>query len=121
MLGDARATGLFLRIGLDLADATEGERLIAVEALGVSAHRPFIQRALAGFLGDASAMVRYSALCAIGVAWSTGRFLGTELREALQRTTLDTTKVYEDGDIAELAARLLGPCDLDRSDAPEHL
>jgi HEAT repeat protein len=121
MLFDARATDLFLRVGADQVGATEGERIIAVEALGISAHRPFIQLALARSLGDPSPMVRYSALCAIGAAWSVGKRIGPALRDALQRTTQDTTKVYEDGDIAALAVRLLEPCDLDRSEVQEHL
>jgi hypothetical protein len=31
------------------------------------------------------------------------------LREALRRATFDTTRVYEEGDVARLAAELLTP------------
>lgn len=107
-LADARATGLFLQVGWDRSGATEQERVIAVEGLGVSAHRPFIQKALAGFLQDPAPAVRYSALCAIELARPSGGRLHVALREALQEATRDTAKVNEDGDIAAMATRVLG-------------
>lgn len=106
LLGDQRATPLLLRVAADGA-ASEKERIIAVEALGMSAHRPHVQRALARSLDDPLPMVRYSALCAIRAARTRVNPMGLELPEALRRATLDTTRVYEDGDVARFAAQLL--------------
>lgn len=108
LLGDPRATPLLLRVAADDA-ASEKERINAVEALGMSAHRPHVQKALARYLSDPLPIVRYSALCAVGAAWDCGSRPGPELREALRRATLDTTRVYEEGDVARLAAQLLAP------------
>jgi hypothetical protein len=108
LLGDPRATPLLLRVAADGA-ASEKERIIAVEALGMSAHRPHVQKALARYLGDPLPMVRYSALCAIGAAWACGTLPGPELRESLRRATFDATRVYEEGDVARFAAELLTP------------
>lgn len=108
LLGDRRATPLLLRVAADRA-ASENERMIAVEALGVSAGEPYVQTQLSRYLVDPSPMVRYSALCAAGAAWACGERIGQELRHALQRATLDPTAVYEDGDIARFAAQLLAP------------
>ena len=108
ILGDLRATPLLLRVAADGA-ASEKERIIAEEALGVSARRPYVQKALARYLSEPLPMVRYSALCAIGAAWACGTLPGPELREALRRAMLDTTRVYEEGDVARLAAQLLSP------------
>ena len=108
LLGDPRATPLLLRVAADGA-ASEKERIIAVEELGMSARRQRVQKALAQYLGDPLPMVRYSALCAIGAAWACGTLPGPALREALHRATLDTTRVYDEGDVARLAAELLTP------------
>ena len=108
LLRDTRATSLLLRVAAD-GTASEKERIIAVEALGISGRRPHVQKALARYLSDPLPMVRYSALCAIGARWACGALPGPELREALRRATFDTTRVYEEGDVARLAAELLTP------------
>lgn len=108
LLDDPRATPLLLRVAADPV-ASEKERYIAVEALGVTAHRPHVQRALARYLSDPLPMVRYSALCAVGAMWVRGEVPGPALREALRHATLDSTRVYEDGDVARRAAELLTP------------
>lgn len=108
LMGDRRATALCLRVAAD-ANASDQERIIAVEALWVSAHRPYVQRELARYLSDPLPDVRYSALCAVSWVRSIGAPVGPGLREALERAKLDTARVYEDGDIARLATQLLDP------------
>jgi hypothetical protein len=108
LLRDKRATEVCLRVGANLAASGE-ERLIAVEALGISAHRRHVQQALIRFLIDPLPKVRYSALCAIGAARTRVYPMGQELREALQKATKDPTSLYEAGDVARFAAELLTP------------
>ena len=108
LMGDARATALCLRVAAD-ASASKQERIIAVEALWVSSHRPHVQRELAKYLSDPLPEVRYSALCATSWARAIGAPISPGLRDALEKAKLDTARVYEDGDIARLATQLLDP------------
>ena len=98
LLGDRRARSLFLRVAGN-RDASEKERMIAVEALGISAHRWQVQRALARYLSDPLPMVRNSALRAIEAGRVLGTPIGVELQAALERGD-----VQEDED-----AQLLAP------------
>lgn len=107
-IGDRRATSLCLRVAADLA-ASDQERIISVEALWVSAHRPYVQRELARYLTDRLPGVRYSALCAVSWVRSIGGPVGPGLMEALAVAKSDTARVYEDGDIARLAGELMDP------------
>lgn len=100
LLDDPRATHLFLHTGRH--GASEMARVIAVEGLGAAVHRPYVQRALADFLSAPSVAVRYSALCAAGCLRRGP--VHPALRQALHRAQGDPASLYEEGDIARLAA-----------------
>lgn len=105
LLADRRAADVCLRVAADLAGEEEHTRLIAVEALGAGIDRPHVQIAVARYVSDPSRGVRYSALCAAGQLY--GRPIGLVLRAALESATADSTSVYEEGDIAAFARRIL--------------
>ncbi|MFN0105942.1 MAG: HEAT repeat domain-containing protein [Bryobacteraceae bacterium] len=105
LLDDPRATDVCLLLAADWEGETEHTRLIAVEALGISIHRPYVQRAVARYLSDPLPTLRYSALCATGRLY--GRPMGPVLRAALESATGDSASVYKEGDIAALARKIL--------------
>lgn len=107
-LRDRRAEPLLIQ--LCRATETEDEQMrdVATEALGRTADRLPSQRALAERLFDASASIRYAALCACSGMYPHPYPFPGFLKRALEAKLSDPDRVNDHEVIAELAAQVLG-------------